>query len=440
MERTFQELNGYFALAAALINAAFVVLVLARTSRTSFYMLFLYTCVSAIIWNAGIFMQYYSGRKVWFYFALIGSPMMPALMFHLINILVGTAARNNWITLAYTLSGLLSLSSLLAVYAPGVKVFVDSTYWNAYFLIALYPFIIGGIILLLRALRDTRSKEEKERYGYIVLAVVIGTCTGLTDLIRIFQIPAPKLGHAGNVLYSSIIAVGIFKHRRTFDILAQMQMKLELVSEMAAGIAHEIRNPLSSIKGASNLLASALYPKGTPGVREYIDVIREEIIRLDNILINLQDLTKPVTIKKDSVSINEIIRKTVKLAEVSALPISIRMDLCSDLPVVYADASLLKQVFLNLVKNATEACIKDGELVIKTACEPHWVKITFRDNGSGIPPELLEQIFDPFFTTKTSGMGLGLAITQRIVQAHNGRIEARRAVPRGSEFSIMLPE
>ncbi len=439
MEQTFQAINVYFAFAAVVINAAFVVLILVRTSRTAVYITFLFMCVTAIIWNFGIFMTYFAGKAFWFYFARIGSPMMPALLFHFINRLVNDSSRNKWIVLVYILSGLLSLNSFLAVYSHAAKSFVDSIYYNVYYLGMLFPFAISGIIILLRAIRGTHSKEERNRYGYVLFATIIGICTGLTDLIQVFHVPVPKMSHAGSAIYSSVMVVGMLKHRRTYDVLAQMQMKLQLLSEMAAGIAHEIRNPLSSIKGASNLLAAELRPKNDPRAQEYLNIIIEEIVRLDRVLINFQHLTRPLNIQKEPVSINDIISKTVRLVEVGALHLAITSELSLDLPLVRADASSLKQVFLNLIKNASEACDGNGELKVKTAYAPPWVNITFHDNGSGIPSELLDRIFEPFFTSKKSGMGMGLSISQRIIQAHSGRIEARNATPRGALFSVFLP-
>jgi two-component system sporulation sensor kinase C len=99
----------------------------------------------------------------------------------------------------------------------------------------------------------------------------------------------------------------------------------------------------------------------------------------------------------------------------------------------------MKQVFINLIKNALEACGSDGELVIRTETFPHFVKIIFSDNGPGIPSEVLKHIFQPFFTTKKTGMGMGLAITQKIIEAHDGRIEVTNLLPKGTQFSIFLP-
>jgi signal transduction histidine kinase len=218
-----------------------------------------------------------------------------------------------------------------------------------------------------------------------------------------------------------------------------VQEKLEFLGEMAAGIAHEIRNPLTSLRGASNLLAREIENINLPNIREYHDIISEEIERLNHILLNFQYFTRPLTIQKEPIPIHDVIHKTVKLAETGPLNIKIKQELCGNSPAGWADASLLKQVFLNLIKNAEEACGSEGELVIKAETLPPWLKITFSDNGSGIPPENINRIFDPFFTTKSTGMGMGLAICQRIIQSHGGRLEVKNGLPKGTEFIILLP-
>jgi len=106
---------------------------------------------------------------------------------------------------------------------------------------------------------------------------------------------------------------------------------------------------------------------------------------------------------------------------------------------IQADPTFLKQVFLNLIKNSAEACGSDGELLIKTEFFSPSLKIIFSDNGPGIPTELLNRIFEPFFTTKATGIGMGLPICHRIIEAHNGRIEVNNLLPKGTQFSIFLP-
>lgn len=439
MTNLFDTISMYAAFAAATINAVIIVLILTRTSRTPFHMLFLSVCVAVCIWNAGIFLRFYTGRNVWFYFGIIGSPMLPAFLFHMTNVLLKREKGNVWVPVAYVLCGALSLSSLLAVYSPFVKAFVDSAYRYLYYLVLLMPFVIVSIIMMFRAIPRAPTAVEKSQIRYLLAAMIIGTSLGITDLIWKF-IPLPKLGQAASAIFSVVLITGIFKNRKAFDILAQMQRKLDDLGETAAGIAHEVRNPLSSIRGAVNLLAGGP-DKGTPspGAQEYIEIIREEIARLDGILLNFQHLTKPIAVQKEAVSLNDVIRKTMRLAEAGGSSQNVKMELADDLPLVQADASMLRQVFLNLVKNAAEACPGRGELEITTGKGQVGVFITFLDNGKGIPPDAIAHIFEPFFTTKRSGMGMGLAISRRIIEAHGGRIEAKNAGAAGAAFTIFLP-
>lgn len=439
IEAAFDAINFYFAFTAVVIHAVFIVVVLTRTTRATVYRTFLFMCVSWIVWNFGIFMTHFYGEGFWFYVALTGSPMMPALLYHFIQGLCRPRARSAWVLVGYTLSGLLSVSSLLAIVHPGIKTFVDSVAWNVYFLGALFPFIIAGVALLVRTMRDAGPGEERDRLRYILWATVIGTLMGFTDLIQIFHVPVPKLGHLGSVIYSSVFAVGMFRHRASYDLIAQMRDRLDLLSEMAAGIAHEVRGPLGSIKGASRLLAAELGGDASPEAREYLEVIREEILRLDRILTTFHDLTRPARIDAKPLSVNDAVRKTVTLAEIASLPLVITQDLGRDLPLVQADASALKQVFLNLIKNAAEAGGGRCQLEIRTLADPGGVRIVFTDDGTGLPEEGRERIFEPFFSTKAAGMGVGLAVTRGIVQAHGGRIEARDAASGGAEFSVFLP-
>jgi signal transduction histidine kinase len=439
MTLLFDTISMYAAFAAAAINAVIIVLILARTSRTPFHMLFLSLCVAVCIWNAGIFLKFYSGREVWFYFAIIGSPLLPAFLFHMTNVLLKNERGNAWISLAYVLSGFLSLCSLLAVYSPSVKIFVDSVYRYIYYLVLLMPFVIVSMVMMVRALPRASTNVERSQIRYLLVAMAIGTPLGVTDLIKIFGSPVPKMSQAGSAIFSMILITGIFKNREAYDILAQMQRKLDDLGEMAAGIAHELRNPLGSIKGAANLLAAGPKEKPPQDAQEYIDIIREEVARLDGILLNFQHLTKPIAVQVGTVSLNDIIRKTIRLAEMGESSLNVKLELAGDLPPVQADASMLKQVFLNLVKNAAEACAGGGELIIRTEGSRKRVTITFLDNGEGVPSDALARIFEPFFTTKRSGMGMGLAICRKIVEAHGGRIEAKNADPAGAVFTIYLP-
>ena len=440
MKQIIFTVDTSLALTAVLVNLVFAILVFFRTSRTTLYLTFFFGCISLMVWNLGDFIFFLTSIPFWFYFSLIGSGMAPALMFHIVNALVRPKRKETfWIILAYLFSSLLALSSPLGLLHSGIKAFVDGIVWNILYFILLVPFLLSSVFMILNAFRKSQDREERARLRYILVAFIIAVVTGMTDLVQALNISVPPLGHLGCVIYSSILAIGVFKYRTAYDILAQMQEKLESLGEMAAGIAHEIRNPLTSIKGASNLLSDELKSLDLPRVREYHDLIQEETERLNHILLNFQYFTRPIKIQKELIPIHEVIQKTVKLAETGSINISLKQQTSGNSPKVQADASLLKQVFLNLIKNAEEACGSEGELVIRTEAISPWLRINFSDNGPGIPPENLNRIFEPFFTTKSTGMGMGLAICQRIIQAHGGGLEVKNRLPKGTEFTILLP-
>jgi len=338
--------DAYLALLVVWVNFVFAVLVLIRTSRTTLYIIFLFVCISNIFWNMGDFLFYFSRDQFWFYLSLIGSGMLPGLMFHFINTLVMRERKNiHWTLMAYLFSAVLAFSAPLSLSHAGIKQFVDSVYWNILYLVLLGPFIFTSLSMLFRALQKSPTKEERSRLEYIFIATLIAVLTGLTDLFQLLKIPIPPMGHLGGLIYSSILALGVFKHRQAYDVFVQMQMKLEALGEMASGIAHEIRNPLTSIRGASNLLANELKNIKNPKIEEYHTIITEEIERLNHILINFQDLSRPLKLEKEPININKVLEKTVKLAEMGILKMDLRLELDKNLPMVQVDAASLKRMF-----------------------------------------------------------------------------------------------
>lgn len=439
MEKPLFNLNASLALAVALVNFVFCVLILARTERTAVYNTFFLFSVCAILWNLGDFMVYYLGRGAWFYLSLFGSGMLPAVVFHFVNALVGPGKKTGYLVeVAYGCSGFLALSSLASIVNKDAKAFVDGIYWNVLYFVLLVPFLLYGIALLAGAIRRASDKGEKRRLGYVLAAIVIGVVTGLTDLVQIMHLPIPPLGHIGGMAYSVILATGVFKHRAHYDLLMQMKARLAMLDEVASGIVHELQNPLGAIKGALKLLRSE--PGGSVRAGEYMELLDEEVDRLGNVLLSYRSLARPLKLDMEPVSINGVIEKTVKMAEAGFPAMKIRLALADGLPEVLADASSLKQVALNLVKNASEACGAGGELLISTRFERPWVRVSFTDNGHGLPEDDIARVFEPFFTTKSGGIGVGLSICRRIIEAHDGRMEAENVTPRGARFSIFLRE
>jgi signal transduction histidine kinase len=429
------------ALTAVLINGVFILLVLTRTSLTpALYVTFLLNCFAAMVWNFGDFMRFTTANEFgfWFYFSLLGTGIIPAVMFHFVNSLIGPAKNRPWIIVAYVLCSPLVLSSAFVWWRPQVRAFVDGSLWNVLYIMVLLPYFTAGVVILATAMKRAKSKNEMSRLRYILIAACIAAASGLTDLLQIFHVPVPPLGHLGSVIYSSVLAIGVFKHRAAYDLLAEMKSKLDMFNELSIGIAHELRNPLASIKGAASLLHNKSGKLTVEDSTRYLDLIAEEVERLDGILTNYQSLTRPLKIDKEPVQINSVIEKTVKLMQMNAEGPGIQLSLSPELPICESDPQSLKQVFINLIKNAQEACGPEDSLQITTECMPPWIKITFSDTGKGVPPDILPHIFEPFVSAKVNGMGLGLAICMRLIDLNGGSIEATNN-QKGARFTIYLP-
>lgn len=226
--------------------------------------------------------------------------------------------------------------------------------------------------------------------------------------------------------------------------------RLAALGEMSAGLAHEIRNPLAAIKGAIQYLEPSHLPAED---REFLEIIIEEVNRLNGVVTQFLDYSRPLKPSMAPGSVNEILEKTFRLLLAEAPPqVEVRLDLAPGLPRVQCDAEQLKQVFLNLALNAFQAMPRGGKLTVETRVErdelAFWregkrrrdvVEIRFHDTGPGIPEEARDNIFVPFYTTKEKGTGLGLAICQRIVKAHAGTIAVRSTPGEGTDFVISLP-
>jgi signal transduction histidine kinase len=226
--------------------------------------------------------------------------------------------------------------------------------------------------------------------------------------------------------------------------------RLAALGEMAAGLAHEIRNPLAAIKGSIQYLDPKRLPEED---REFVEIMIEEVNRLNGVVTQFLDYSRPLKSSMAPGDVNDILSRTFRLLEKEVPPrVELRLELASWLPRVQCDAEQLKQVFLNLALNAFQAMPGGGTLTVSTRVArdelAFWregtrrndvVEIRFRDSGPGVPEEARESIFVPFYTTKEKGTGLGLAISQRIVKAHQGSIGVRSAAGEGAEFLVSLP-
>jgi len=447
----FEQVNAYIALLAVLVNLTLAAWVILRSTHSLVYITFMFVCFSVALWNFGDFMVYASGYSLWppagaghpspwKYYSSTGSAMAVAFLFHFMCAMVRqTRRRHLWILLAYVTGGFFAVTSPMAIYHEPIRDFVDGTPWNIMFGVTLVPFIAAGLVLLITAMVRAETADEKSRWFFTIMAIGITVATGLTDLVQKLEFPLPPLGHIGSVVGPSILAAGIVKHRRVFDVLTKTRVRLVAMSEMAAGIAHEIRNPLTAIRGAVQLQADEMEERNWEEAKRYQGIIADEIRRLDNILGSFQDFTRPIKLNKESRSINDIVRRTISMARMEELGIHLTSDLADGIPECEVDPALLRQVFINFILNASEACGIHGELYVSTEWAGPWVVVSFRDNGPGIPPGLQDRIFEAFYTTKTEGVGVGLAICKRIVVAHEGRIEVVEDTGTGAHIKIFFP-
>ena len=210
---------------------------------------------------------------------------------------------------------------------------------------------------------------------------------------------------------------------------------------MAPVLAHEIRNPLGSIKGAAQVLRSEAE---SAEQRNLLDVITEEVNRLNRVVSQFLDYARPYTPDLRPRSINAVVEKAMAVIEANSISagIDIHLELHPHLPLVPMDQEQIHQVILNIAINAIEAMPKGGTLTVRTSRiesdTGDAVGISIRDTGEGIRREALKQIFTPFFTTKERGVGLGLAVCQRIIRSHGGRIRVKSIPGRGTIFYIRL--
>jgi len=237
----------------------------------------------------------------------------------------------------------------------------------------------------------------------------------------------------------------VLENLRGFEALKE-QHRLAALGTMAAGLAHEIRNPLAGIKGAAQYLREEHDAEETA---QFLHLIVDEIDRLNVVVSQFLDYARPFEIHSNPMAMNEVIERVVELVTKQGLEeIEIETELERPLPVLHADRNKLAQVVLNLVQNAIQAVEQGGTVRIRSRSgrvanaegtyRPS-IQVSVEDTGAGISREDLDQLFIPFFTTRVSGTGLGLPICQRIVQAHGGDIRVRTRANEGSRFIVTLP-
>jgi len=216
--------------------------------------------------------------------------------------------------------------------------------------------------------------------------------------------------------------------------------KLAALGQLAATIAHEVRNPLGVIRSAAQEIGEALGDVGGEG-NQACAFITTEIDRLNGVISSLLAFARPLVVAARPTAVNDLVERAALLAggDLARKQLRLRRDDATGTPPVLADADLVTQALVDLLVNACDASPPNGEVVLAARRAQNGVEIEVADRGPGVPENLRERIFEPFFTTRSNGTGLGLAVARQIAEAHGGRLRVDPATGGGSCFTLYLP-
>jgi len=242
----------------------------------------------------------------------------------------------------------------------------------------------------------------------------------------------------------TIITVEDITERKAGEVRNRRLESLASLTNLAATVAHEIKNPLGSISIYVQLVRKALAQSNSDipkPVDKYLDVVDEEIERLNKIVVDFLFAVRPLKFEFAPLDINTVVTSLAEFLgeEMNQAGIVLTLELGPSLPLIQGDERFLRQMLVNLVKNAMAAMISGGIIRIKTWYSNDFIYLTVEDTGSGIPDELIHKIFEPYFTTKVDGTGLGLTMSYKVVKEHGGDIRVQSEAGKGTCFTITLP-
>jgi signal transduction histidine kinase len=257
----------------------------------------------------------------------------------------------------------------------------------------------------------------------------IGVGGGFPDQYLRVEIAAALLA-VGNQVVASLERLQVIEQARRREALAA-------VGEMAAGLAHEVRNPLGAIQGAAQVLTAETDPVRA---RDMMEVIQEETARLGRVVGDFLDYARAGGRRRESVDLGDLARRVLRSSEAAGDGLQGIVRVAPGTPLAAGDPDQLQRAVGNIVRNACEAAGPGGRLTVDVAPEgDHRVSMRFEDNGPGIPPDVLPRLFLPFFTTRPGGTGLGLALVHRVMEAQGGEVRVDSRPGRGAIFTLVLP-
>ncbi|WP_282937044.1 ATP-binding protein [Paenibacillus sp. RC67] len=232
-----------------------------------------------------------------------------------------------------------------------------------------------------------------------------------------------------------MIGKDISERKRAEEMLLRSE-KLSIVGQLAAGVAHEIRNPLTSLKGFVQLMQTKI-----SGFESYFNIMMDELDRINFIVSEFLVIAKPQSLRAQPRDAAQILQNTVALLSSQAMIHNVKLVMKIDpsLPNINCDENQIKQVFINILNNAIDSMPEGGEIVMELCARDDKLLIRFSDQGCGIPEERIPRLGEPFYTTKEKGTGLGLMVTYKIIENHGGRMEISSVVDEGTVVEITMP-
>jgi two-component system sensor histidine kinase HydH len=265
-------------------------------------------------------------------------------------------------------------------------------------------------------------------------------CNFTSNEVIPVSISAARIANEKGEFLGQVLIIRDLSEIRRLQNEVRRQEKLAAMGGLAAGVAHEVRNPLSSIKALATFFASQ-FDDGSES-HEAARVMIQEVERLNRVITELLEFSRPSDLKRQATDIGMLLSRSVQLIQQDAADrnVDINVNIEDDICQAWIDPDRLSQSLLNLYLNAIQAMESGGKLKVNTTMsDTHNLKIVVSDTGKGILPEQTNKIFDPYYTTKSTGTGLGLAIVQKIIEAHGGRIDVKSVIEQGTSFFINIP-
>jgi signal transduction histidine kinase len=459
--------------------------------------------VDFFLWNFAQIAFHRSGLIQWHLLDMVASPIATALAFDFLMTFLGRSRDLRWATRgAYIYYGALAASAALGWFLPAARRFTLSPIWSWAWLAGLAPLSFATISLLFGHHRRVGTVEERSRTRLLLVAVMVISPLASTELWADLGFPVPRLGAVGIFTFTAILMMAALRFR-LFDraltpsnvlsatvlaggggiayltvfhlagsntallvlgtltvtiillatsrlvvgaIIARRDHTVRYVTlgKMAAQMAHDLKNPLSALKGACQFLREErARGRSIDDRTEFLDLLVSQIDRLEGAVDRYQRL-RDVQPMRAPLQLNELVGSLVALRGVdNETRISIKADLADELPVCHADRDLVAGAIENLLQNALESRPKDATVVVRTslsnARQTRGVMVSVEDTGIGMSARVRERALDDFFTTKETGTGLGLPFVRRVAEAHGGEISLISKEGAGTVVRMFIP-